>query len=164
MTAVALAPRAARARAGAALVEPRRAPLARPVRRPNLRVIPARDDTSRRARRRRRTVVLAAVLTLAAVFTVVAFHVFLAQGQLAIDTLEQRTATAEREYDDARLEHARLSAPQRIVERAKELGLTLPAQPPTPIAVEGELPPAPDAPNGTMNGWTDVKPTLGEGP
>jgi len=108
--------------------------------------------------------ICAGVLTVVAVFTVVAFHVILAQSQLAIDRLEDRTAAAERRYDDARLDHAKLSAPQRIVQRANEMGLVLPAQPPTPVPVKGELPPAPDAPSGTLNGWTDVKPTLGEGP
>jgi cell division protein FtsL len=106
----------------------------------------------------------AAVLTIVALFTVVGFHVVLAQSQLAIDRLEDRTAAAERRYDDARLEHAKLSAPQRIVQRANEMGLVLPDQPPTPVPVAGELPPAPDAASGTLNGWTDVKPTLGEGP
>ena len=108
--------------------------------------------------------ILAGVLTMIAVFTMVGFHVVLAQSQLAIDRLGDRTAAAERRYDDARLEHARLSAPHRIVQRANEMGLVLPAAPPTPVPVQGELPPAPDATGGTLNGWTDVKPTLGEGP
>jgi cell division protein FtsL len=107
---------------------------------------------------------LAAVLTMVAVFTVVGFHAVLASSQLAIDRLEDRTAAAERRYDNARLEHAKLAAPQRIVQRANEMGLMLPAEPPTPVPVQGELPPAPDASGGTLNGWTGVKPTLGEGP
>ena len=46
-----------------------------------------------------------------------------------------------------------------------QLGLVPPAGPPTAIPVEGEAPPEPpDAPATTLNGWTDVKPTLGSGP
>jgi hypothetical protein len=94
----------------------------------------------------------------------VTFHVILAQSQLTLERIEQRTAAVERRYEDARLEHARLSAPSRIVERARELGLVSPAAPPTSITVAGKLPPAHDAPSSTLEEWAAVKPTLGAGP
>jgi len=98
------------------------------------------------------------------VLTIVGFQVLLAQSQLAIDKLGSRSAAAERRYEDARLRHAELSSPERIVQRAAQLGLVSPAQPPTAVPVTGDLPTAPDAPSTTLDGWTDVKPTLGDGP
>jgi cell division protein FtsL len=105
---------------------------------------------------------LAAGLTVVAVLAAVIFHALLAQSQITIDRLEQRTAEAERAYQDARLERARLAAPQRVIERAQALGLVPPDRPPTAVPVTGELPPGADATTGTLNGWTEVKPTLGE--
>lgn len=131
----------------------------RPARREHLRVV-----SSRRTRRRRRTMTLVAGAVIVTLLTVVVFHVMLAQHQLALDHLEQRTNAAEQRYQEARLEHASLSSPKRIVDRAGQLGLVPPAGPPTAIPVEGPPPPEPDAPTGTLNGWTDVKPTLGSGP
>ena len=102
-----------------------------------------------------------AVLT---VLTVVGFQAFLAQSQVAIDRLERRTAIAERRYEQARYEHARLSAPQRIVERSHALGLVAPGAPPTAIAVAGDAPTPPDATSPTLRGVAEVKATLGTGP
>jgi type II secretory pathway pseudopilin PulG len=99
-----------------------------------------------------------------ALLTVVAFQVFLAQSQVAIDRLERRTAVAERRYEEARYDHARLSAPQRIVERARALGLVAPDAPPTAITVAGEAPAPPDATSPTLRGVAEVKATLGTGP
>jgi len=158
MTATALAP--TRNRRAAPRLGPWTAPApTRPTgARPDLRVValPART-----VRRRRRTMVLAAGMAVVAVLAAVVFHVLLAQSQITIDRLGQREAAAERRYQDARLERARLAAPQRIVERALQAGLVLPDRPPTAVPVTGELPPAPDAPSDTLHGWTDVKPTLG---
>jgi hypothetical protein len=107
---------------------------------------------------------ISAWATAFALLTVVAFHVVLAQSQVALDRLEQQTKSAERRYEDARFEHARLAAPSRIMERAGQIGLVAPDRPPTVVAVEGEVPAPPDAPTTTLNGWTDVKPTLAENP
>ena len=97
--------------------------------------------------------------------TVVAFHVVLAQNQVALDRLEQRTNAAERQYEEARYEYAQLASPARVMERARELGLVPPAMPPAVVTVDGgDVPPAPDSTTDTLNGWTDVKPTLGASP
>ena len=132
-----------------------------PLHRPDLRVVtlPART-----VKRRRRTMVLAGVLGLLALLTVVGFQVVLAQSQIAIDHLDQRTSAAERRYEDARLRHAQLSSPERITKRAGELGLAAPAQPPTVVPVTGDVPTPPDAASTTLKSWTDVKPTLGSTP
>jgi hypothetical protein len=103
-------------------------------------------------------------VAIVALLTVVGFHVVLAQHQLALEQLEQRTDASERRYQEARLEHAALSSPRRVVERAAQLGLVSPPVPPTAIVVSGDPLPEPDAPTTTLNGWTEVKPTLGNGP
>jgi Bacteriodetes cell division protein (FtsL-like) len=134
---------------------------AEPARRPDLRLVEAPD---RVVRRHRRTIVFFAGVAVLALLTIVAFYALLAASQVKIDQLDRRTQAAEREYEQARYEHARLSAPQRIVERASALGLVAPAVPPTPIAVTGDAPAAPDATSPTLTGYADVKPTLGTGP
>lgn len=106
---------------------------------------------------------LVAGMVVLALFTIVAFHALLAQSQVAIDNLERRTSAAERSYEQARYEHARLSAPQRIVERAKALGLVAPAVPPTAITVD-QAPAPPDATSPTLQGASEVKRTLGTSP
>jgi cell division protein FtsL len=148
---------------GATALAPQRAPAPsrRLVRRPNLRVVAV---PARTARRRRRTITLATTAIVVTLLTVVVFHVMLAQSQLAIDGLGRRTDAVQRQYEEARLEHARLSSPQHIVERAQQLGLVPPDRPPTAVPVTGALPPEPDGPSTTFDGWTEVKPTLGDGP
>lgn len=148
-----------RARPLSAAPAPRSAPA--PRRRADLRVVEAPRPRTRRARR---TVVLAAAVTVLALLTVVAFHVLLAQSQIALDHIGRRTAAAERRYAEARLEHARLSGPARIVAEAARLGLVPPAQPPTAVPVEGATPVPPRGTATTLDGWTEVKPTLGDRP
>jgi cell division protein FtsL len=166
MTTIAVDGVHARVRAGsrgATALAPQRAPspTRRLLPRPHLRLV---EVPTRRARRRRRTITVATTTIVVTLLTVVVFHVVLAQSQLAIDGLGQRTDAVERRYEEARLEHARLSAPQRIVERAAQLGLVPPDRPPTAVPVTGAVPPEPDAPSTTLHGWTEVKPTLGDGP
>jgi hypothetical protein len=104
----------------------------------------------------------AAVVTL---LTVVAFHALLAQSQIALDRLEQRTAVAEQRYEEARYRYSLASSPERITARAAELGLVPASQPPTVVPVVGDdVPAPPGATSGTLNGWTDVKPTLTPNP
>ena len=50
----------------------------------------------------------------------------------------------------------------RIVTEAGGLGLVPPATPPIPVAVAGDAPVAPDVTSTTLEGWADVKPTLGD--
>jgi len=115
------------------------------------------------ARRSRALIALGSIAVLA-LFTIVAFHAMLAQSQVAIDRLERETSAAERRYEQARYEHATLASPERIVQRAGELGLVPPAGPPTAIPVAGELPTPPEGTATTLHGWTEVKPTLADAP
>jgi cell division protein FtsL len=158
MTAVTLpAPRTARAPRDARRL---RAPRTERARERHLTVV----DRSSRVLGRRRRVALLGSLAVMAVFTIVAFHALLAQSQVAIDRIEQQTTEAERQYEQARYEHATLASPERIVARAQELGLVPPAGPPTAIPVAGETPLPPEGTATTLHGWTEVKPTFDAAP
>ncbi len=130
------------------------------VEQPRLRIA---TQVNSQTRRRRLVVAALAFVGVLAVLAMVAFHAMVAQSQVRLDELEQRTQIAERRYEDARYEHAQQSAPQRIVERATALGLEAPNGPPTAVAVQGRAPAAPDATSTTLRGWSEVKPTLDDG-
>ena len=144
----------------AALLAPRPAYRRGTAPAPRLRVV---VTPARRIRRRRRTMLWGWGIAIT-LLTVVAFHVVLAQNQVALDRLERRTSAAERRYEEWRFQYAQASSPARIMERAAQLGLTSPAIPPAAVPVAGQVPEEPDATTGTLNGWTDVKPTLGPSP
>lgn len=160
MSAVAVAPwpRAATPRVGTSRVGAKSSRIW--VERPRLRVASA---VNAQTRRRRLTVAVLAFVGVFAVLAMVAFHAMVAQSQVRLDDLERRTQTAEQRYEEARYEHAQMSAPQRIVERATALGLQAPDGPPTAVSVQGQPPAAPDATSTTLRGWSEVKPTLDDG-
>jgi hypothetical protein len=99
------------------------------------------------------------ILALGAIFTAVAFHVVIAQGQLTLDRLERRTEAAEQRYRSARYAYDRLAAPDQVLTRAAELGLVAPEDPPVVVAATGPLPEAATQ-RSTLAGWKDVKPSL----
>jgi hypothetical protein len=115
-------------------------------------------------RGRRRALAALGSVAVLALFTIVAFHALLAQSQVGIDRLERETAEAQRRYEQARYAHASLASPERIVQRAAELGLVPPAGPPTAIPLAGELPTSPEGTASSLHGWTEVKPTLADSP
>ena len=148
-SAAAVAAPARRTRAGRSGALPRPVPAA-PPRPRHLRVV----TPARRSRLVPSTIVLAAIATALVLFALVVVHVLLAQSQLSIDRLDTRVASAQTRYEQARLIHAELAAPSRIVARAGQLGLVPPAQPPVPVPVPNlaaastrtETPPATAAP------------------
>jgi cell division protein FtsL len=114
----------------------RRAAPARPApssRRAHLRVV----TPARRARLLPHPIVAAAIGTVVVLFALVVVHVLLAQSQLALDHLTTNVGTAQSDYEQARLQHAQLAAPSRIIARASQLGLAPPAQPAVPVPVTG---------------------------
>jgi cell division protein FtsL len=121
-------------------------------------------ETPERVRGRRRSVAGVVSVAVLALFTIVAFHALTAQSQVTVDRLERQTAVAQRRYERARYEHATLASPERIVQRAAELGLVPPAGPPTAIPMAGDVPEPPDGTASTLHGWTEVKPTLADAP
>ncbi len=101
---------------------------------------------------------VAVLLSAVSVFAIVAFHVVLAQGQLRLDRLSERTAAQQARYERLRLDVARRSAPDRIVTRAAELGL-VPAGQATFVAT----PPPTGAAGGPADGDGPTSPTLSRG-
>lgn len=151
--------RAVPARAG----QPARRPAPAPQR-PGLRVV---DPAARRqAHRVRRRVWLFGAVTVGCMVTAVAFHVMLAQGQLRMDQIGRTITVEQNRYEAARLQVDELSAPQRIIDRAKQLGFVEPSDPPTFLSVAG-VPPAPADPgarSSSLDDWRKVKPQLGAQP
>jgi hypothetical protein len=92
------------------------------------------------------------------------FHVVLAQSQLELDHMSNEIAKAQQTYEKRRLAVARLSAPERIIDEARRLGLALPADPPIYLTVPGAPVPEGDAtaPSTATSDWKVVKPHLGD--
>ncbi len=112
----------------------RAAPVQAPAsRRAHLRVV----TPARRARLLPHPIVAAAIGTVVVVLALVVVHVLLAQSQLTLDRLTTKVDTAQSNYEQARLQHAQLAAPSRIIVRAQQLGLVPPAQPAVPVPVTG---------------------------
>ena len=105
------------------------------------------------------------LLAAIAVFTVVAFHVMLAQGQVGLTRLQQQVANAERDYEQARYAHAQAASPERVVALATKLGLVPAGGPPLPVAVPQAAPPPTDPSGaGSLDGYANVKASLADGP
>jgi cell division protein FtsL len=81
--------------------------------------------------------VAAAIGTVVVLLALVVVHVLLAQSQLTLDHLSTKIDNAQSSYEQARLQHAQLAAPSRIIARAGQLGLVPPAQPAVPVPVTG---------------------------
>jgi hypothetical protein len=112
-------------------------------------------------------VVVATLLSVAALVSIVGFHVALAQGQMRLDRVGDQITEVQREYELRRLEVSQLSSPERIVAEAERLGLGAPVDLPTYLAVPGvSLPPAgaDDTTTTLQEDWTKVKRVLGSQP
>lgn len=96
---------------------------------PHLRVVPA----PRRTGRRRAGLFVGFIAVFVILFGTVTFHVRLATGQQQIERLDRQAESAQARYDRLRLDVDRLSAPDRIVARARALGM-VEAQDPTWLA------------------------------
>jgi hypothetical protein len=125
-----------------ALPTPRTPP---PESRAHLRVAP---DTRRRRRRARIIVTIACLVTVASLFTLVAFHVFAAQSAFTLDRLAKQRTNEQLRYERLRDEVARLSSPVSVISAAEALGMKPSSQPTTFI----NAPPA--APRGPASSPT----------
>lgn len=89
--------------------------------------------------RRKRTIasgLVAALLFVAAVFTVVTMHVNMAENGFGLQDLQTRVAAEQRLNLQLKAEVARASSPDVVVPLAERIGLKIPAIV-TPIAVDG---------------------------
>ena len=80
------------------------------------------------------------VCGVAIVLTIVGFHAVLAQNQVKIDRLRGEIATAEARYDEARYHNSVLASPERITQRAQEIGLIVPGGAPVAVPIVGDVP------------------------
>ena len=106
---------------------------------------------------------LLAVVTVFALVTAVVFHVVLAQNQMELDRLNGKIATAQRTYEQRRLQSSLLASPQRVIQEAERLGLV---QPPAPAQIlyvpNAPLPETDDGSTAdTIADWSKTKPSLG---
>ena len=104
-----------------------------------------------------------AVGIVAAALVGVVVHAFMAEAQMRVGQIEERTRAEQRRYDDARLRLAQLEAPSSIVDRATRLGLVA-ASAPWLVAVDGTRTEAPDVTGAATQSWQTTKPSLGSNP
>jgi hypothetical protein len=113
-----------------------------PEGRAHLRVAP---DTRRRRRRTRIIVTVACLVTVASLFTLVAFHVFAAQSAFTLDRLAKQRTNEQLRYERLRDEVARLSSPASVISAAQALGMKPSSQPTTFINAPRAAPRGPAA-------------------
>jgi hypothetical protein len=87
----------------------------------HLRAVPPR-----RRRQPRVGLWIGSVVTFASLFLLVAFNVFMVQGQFELDKIATQRTTEQKRYEKLREQVAELSAPESIVSKANSLGLQNP--------------------------------------
>lgn len=128
-----------------------------------LRVVDA--AAQRRTRRVRRVLAGFVVTVVVSLVAAVCFHVVVAQTQIEIEELEGQVAAEQHRYEQLRLLVAASSSPERISTRARELGMVVPTEPMSVVAVPTDAAAPPGAPadsTGTTlaESWPKVKPHL----
>lgn len=105
-------------------------------------------------------------LSVAAVFLLVAFHVFAVQHAFEIDRLAQEREREEQRYERLRRDVATRTSPEAIVTAAGELGMVVASrvetfdEPESP-APAASGPPADEAASTLAQSWDDAKGSLG---
>jgi cell division protein FtsL len=160
-------------RAAAPRTAPKAAPARKEAARPPLRVVRAAELSARGRRRRARLMGTAITLVVVGgLFALAVFNVVLAQGQVRLNTIEDKANAQQDRYERLRLEVAQLESPERVVAAAQErLGMVPPAtvhylapQGTAPRGVNtGDAKVAAAAPPVTTH-WAQVKPHLAAQP
>jgi hypothetical protein len=127
-------------------------------RRAHLRVA---EHTASRRRRIRLAIGVGTIVAVVSLFALVAFSVFVVQGQFRLDELERQRQEEQLRYERLRLETARLSSPETIVSSAIALGMVEPddvsfidAPAAAPTGDDEDLT------SSTLSAWDEVKPSL----
>jgi hypothetical protein len=84
----------------------------------HLRAVPPR-----RRRQPRLGLWIGSIVTVVSLFLLVAFNVFMVQGQFELDRIDQQRGIEQQEYARRRAEVAQLSAPEEIVGKARANGM-----------------------------------------
>lgn len=128
----------------------------------HLRVVRPRP---RPVRRLRLLLAVGLLIVVGSVFGLVAFNVFLVQSQFTLERLQGQVERQHAQYQQLRLEAARLSAPDRILQIARQrLGMVEPAKV-TAVSVPADAlgPNGAASPEGAR-AWAEVKPYLAAEP
>jgi hypothetical protein len=118
-----------------------------------------------------RTGVVLTVSLFGALFGVAVSHAMLIESQMDLEQLDERAASEQSRYEEARLDVAELESPDRIVEEAQDrLGMVpaddvvwLTPDEPAPGSGGGDGGDE-DSPDTPGTSWTDVKPYLEPAP
>jgi hypothetical protein len=105
-------------------------------------------------------------VTAGSLFLLVAFNVFMVQGQFDLDHIAEQRAAEQKQYEQLRDQVASLASPAAIVGKARAAGLVDPPYVDYIYApVAGASKPARDRTATTQNdSWRDTKGALGAGP
>jgi hypothetical protein len=95
--------------------------------------------------------------------TIVGFHAVLAQNQVRIDRLRGEIDAAEARYNEARYQNSVLASPERITQRAQEIGLGVPTGAPIAVAIFGAVPQR-GSTSDVMDSYEEVKSHLDTSP
>lgn len=138
--------------------------------RPPLRVLDRAAPARSRYDRRHLRLVAGGLLFAAMLAGNVAVHAQTTQGQFELDRLQTTASQRQARYQQLRLQVAELEAPQRVVARARQLGMVEPDRVTylTPTAstlaggpVAGQSPPPASTPEAqAARSWAAVKPHL----
>jgi cell division protein FtsL len=125
---------------------------------------PRLEVVSEPQRRVRLAVALGVLVSVAALFALVAMSALLAQGQFEVDRLGGELELEQQRYEDLRREVAEKASPEQIVAAANELGLVVPDTTEyieAPIAAPSSE--EPDATTSTLaETWAPAKVSLGD--
>ena len=98
-------------------------------------------DVARRRLRARLLMWLAALVTVASLFTLVSFHVFAAQSAFTLERLSKERTNEQLRYERLRLQVAERSSAETVIGAAKKLGMVN-GRSPVNLQVSSSLPPS----------------------
>ncbi len=106
----------------------------------------------------------AGVFVVFGLLAIVGTNAMVAASQVNIDQLSGQTRVAETRYQQARIDYAVLASPANVIARAATLGLVSSESPPIAIPVMGTPPQPASKGSPVLDGWNNLKPSLGTRP
>ncbi len=122
-------------------------------------------EAARRRLRARLTMWSAALVTVASLFTLVAFHVFAAQSAFTLERLSKERTNEQLRYERLREQVAVLSSAQTVIKGAKAQGMVPgPSAIELPVASRRSVPGTVDTIPAEASSYDDTKSSLGPTP